>query len=60
MEDLRIGAHVSVSGGVNKAAERQEEIGGNCGQIFAGSPRTWSVAEYDEEEGKEFSEATES
>ncbi len=51
---FRIGAHVSVSGGVEKAIERQEEIGGNCGQIFAGSPRGWKVAEYDNEEEKEF------
>lgn len=51
---FRIGAHVSISGGVSKAVERQEEIGGNCGQIFAGSPRTWSVSEYSEEDGNEF------
>jgi len=54
---MRIGAHVSVSGGVEKAVDRQEEIGGNCGQIFAGSPRTWSVAEYDEDEARGFREA---
>lgn len=53
---FRIGAHVSISGGVEKAVERQEEIGGNCGQIFAGSPRTWSVAEYSQEEGEDFQE----
>lgn len=52
----RIGAHVSISGGMDKAVERQEEIGGNTGQIFAGSPRTWSVSEYSEEEGQEFQE----
>ena len=54
--NIRIGAHVSISGGMDKAIERQEEIGGNCGQIFAGSPRTWSVSEYSEEEGKDFQE----
>ncbi|MFT4892506.1 MAG: deoxyribonuclease-4 [Candidatus Nanohaloarchaea archaeon] len=54
---FRIGAHVSISGGVEKAVERQEEIGGNCGQIFAGSPRTWSVSEYTEEDGESFQEA---
>ena len=52
--NIRIGAHVSISGGMDKAIERQEEIGGNCGQIFAGSPRTWSVSEYSEEEGQNF------
>lgn len=52
--DIRIGAHVSISGGMDKAIKRQGEIGGNCGQIFAGSPRTWSVSEYSDEEGKDF------
>jgi len=51
---MRIGAHVSVSGGVEKAIEREDDVGGNCGQIFAGSPRTWSVAEYDEDEADAF------
>jgi deoxyribonuclease-4 len=51
---FRVGAHVSISGGVNKAVERQNEETGNCGQIFAGSPRTWSVSEYEDEDGKEF------
>lgn len=54
--NIRIGAHVSISGGMDKAIERQEEIGGNCGQIFAGSPRTWKVSEYDKEEGEDFQE----
>ncbi len=50
---FRVGAHVSISGGMEKAVERQEEAGGSCGQIFAGSPRTWSVSEYDDSEGEE-------
>ncbi len=53
---FRVGAHVSVSGGVEKAIERQKEVGGNCGQIFAGSPRGWKVAEYSDEEGENFQE----
>ncbi len=40
---FRVGAHVSISGGVEKAVEREMEIGGNCGQIFVGSPRGWAV-----------------
>ena len=56
---MRIGAHVSVSGGVEKAIGRQEDVGGNCGQIFAGSPRTWSVAEYDKDEADGFRQARE-
>lgn len=54
---FRVGAHVSISGGVEKAVERQEAIGGRCGQIFAGSPRTWSVSEYTDEDGETFSRA---
>jgi len=55
--EFRVGAHVSISGGVEKAVERQEDIGGGCGQIFAGSPRTWSVSEYTNEDGESFQEA---
>ncbi len=55
--NFRVGAHVSVAGGVQKAVERQEDVEGNCGQIFAGSPRTWSVAEYEPGEGETFQEA---
>ncbi|MFB6159447.1 MAG: deoxyribonuclease IV [Candidatus Nanohalobium sp.] len=56
---FRIGAHVSISGGVEKAVEREKDESGTCGQIFAGSPRTWSVSEYSDEEGKGFMEARE-
>lgn len=56
---FRVGAHVSVSGGVEKAVERQEDVTGNCGQIFAGSPRTWKVAEYTSEEGESFQNISE-
>ncbi|MDY7082154.1 MAG: endonuclease IV, partial [Halobacteria archaeon] len=56
---IKIGAHVSVSGGVEKAIERENDVGGNCGQIFVGSPRTWSVAEYDDEESDAFRQARE-
>lgn len=54
---MKIGAHVSVSGGVEKAVSRQEDIGGDCGQIFAGSPRTWSVASYSDDEAQKFLDA---
>ena len=45
MTTVRIGAHVSISGGVEKAVGRQVDLGGTCGQIFVGSPRTWSVSD---------------
>ena len=34
--------------------ERQSEIGGNCGQLFVGSPRTWSVSSYTSSDGEAF------
>ena len=53
---FRVGAHVSISGGVDKAVKRQNDETGNCGQIFAGSPRTWKVSSYTDQEGEEFQE----
>lgn len=41
---MLIGAHVSTSGGVDKAIERAENIGAECMQIFAASPRMWRVS----------------
>lgn len=38
-----IGAHVSTSGGVDKAVDRTIDIGAECMQIFAASPRMWRV-----------------
>lgn len=42
----RIGGHVSIAGGLACALDRTKEIGGNCLQIFAGSPRTWARSLY--------------
>lgn len=54
--EIRIGAHISVAGGVEKAPGRLDSINGTVGQIFAGSPRTWSVASYTDEEARQFRE----
>ncbi len=40
---MLIGAHVKTSGGVDKAVDRAVEIGAECMQIFAASPRMWRV-----------------
>ena len=40
---MLIGAHVKTSGGVDKAVDRAIEIGAECIQIFAASPRMWRV-----------------
>jgi deoxyribonuclease-4 len=37
----KIGGHVSCAGGINTAITNTLAIGGNCLQIFAGSPRMW-------------------
>jgi deoxyribonuclease-4 len=37
----RIGGHVSMAGSLLNAVEKTVAIGGNCMQIFAGSPRLW-------------------
>ncbi|MEF8831444.1 MAG: deoxyribonuclease IV [Halobacteriales archaeon] len=59
MTEFRIGAHVSISGGVANAVDRELDVGGNAGQIFVGSPRTWAVSEVDDEDAAAFREATE-
>lgn len=41
---MRIGAQVSVAGGVTKALDRAEEVGADSVQIFALSPRQWKSA----------------
>lgn len=36
-----VGGHVSAAGGIELAIERGAAIGGNCVQVFSGSPRVW-------------------
>jgi deoxyribonuclease-4 len=55
---LRIGAHVSIGGGVANAVAEETDLGGNCGQIFVGSPRTWAVSDIDEDDNVAFRDAT--
>ncbi len=38
---IRLGAHLSISGGYDKALDKTIAIGGNTLQIFSGSPRVW-------------------
>lgn len=37
----KIGGHVSIAGNITNAIMNTVKIGGNCMQIFAGSPRVW-------------------
>ncbi len=41
---MRIGGHVSITGGLPKAIERQQAIGGNCGQMFFTGPSAWRAS----------------
>lgn len=44
MRSFKLGAHLSIEGGYDKALDRIVNIGGNCLQIFSASPRMWSFA----------------
>ncbi len=52
----KIGAHVSSAGGPTNAVKNILAIGGNCLQIFAGSPRTWNRSLYASSEITKFNE----
>ena len=55
---MRVGAHVSIAGGIDNAVGRQLDVGGNCGQIFTTSPQVWAHPEIDSEEAERFREET--
>jgi deoxyribonuclease-4 len=44
---VRIGGHVSTSGGIHTAIERAEAIGADAVQIFTQSPRMWRHTNHD-------------
>jgi deoxyribonuclease IV len=48
------GAHVSAAGGISKAIDRVEEIGGNAVQVFTQSPRMWRPTAHAAEEVERF------
>ena len=47
---MKIGAHVSSSGGVDKAIDRALEIGAEAIQVFGGSPQTWRRKQFGQPE----------
>ena len=55
---MRVGAHVSVAGGVDNAVDNQRTVGGNCGQIFTHSPQVWQDPNVDDDEAATFREGT--
>ena len=54
---MLIGAHVSTSGGLDKAVERGIETGSTAIQIFNQSPRMWRPTKYTDDDFKTFREA---
>ena len=51
---MLFGAHVSAAGGISKAIDRIEEIGGNAVQVFTQSPRMWRPTQHAPEELERF------
>lgn len=51
---MLFGAHVSAAGGISKAIDRIEEIGGNAVQVFTQSPRMWKPTSHSPEEIERF------
>lgn len=51
---MRIGAHVSTAGGVDKAIDRAQSIGAECIQIFGSQPQTWRRRLYDDTQAQTF------
>ena len=44
---MQIGAHISSSGGIDKAIDRAVEMGADSVQVFTQSPRTWRPTNHD-------------
>ncbi|MFP4016494.1 MAG: deoxyribonuclease IV [Halanaerobiales bacterium] len=49
---MKLGKHVSISGGIDKAPSRAKDLGCNCFQIFAKNPRSWKGRSIDNTEIK--------
>jgi deoxyribonuclease-4 len=53
---VRVGAHVSVSGGIHTAIDRAEAMGAESVQVFTQSPRTWRPTNHDSKNFERFKE----
>jgi deoxyribonuclease-4 len=51
---MRLGFHVSISGGFSLAVQRAYELGCTCMQIFSRNPRGWTVKPLDRDDVAEF------
>lgn len=57
--NLKLGKHISIAGGIDKAPQRAKELGCNCLQIFAKNPRGWKGRTISAGEIKELQEKME-
>jgi deoxyribonuclease-4 len=55
---MRVGAHVSIAGGVDNAVQNELDVGGNCGQIFTHSPQVWQDPNIGDDEAESFRSGT--
>jgi len=51
---VKLGAHLSIAGGINNALKDAKIIGANTLQIFSGSPRSWQFLQRNNIELKKF------
>lgn len=51
---MKIGAHISIAGGVSQSVLRAKSVGCEAVQIFSGNPRGWKIKPFDPEELKRF------
>lgn len=51
---MKLGAHLSIAGGIDKSVDRAKELNINAFQIFSHNVRSWSTRELREEEVEEF------
>ncbi len=56
---MKIGAHVSSSGGIDKCIERAKNIGANCCQFFISPPQQWAQIIHSQIEIDEFRKQSE-
>ncbi len=51
---MRLGGHVSSSGGIDSAVDRAQALGARALQVFTQSPRTWRATSHGEESVERF------
>jgi len=56
---IRLGVHVSISGGMEKAVSRARELGCTTMQVFSRNPRAWKASPLSSQSIAAFREATE-